>query len=544
MRSSDPTAAPAAASRPGEGTREEPVRHEHVAVSRSLVMVNAASAVLARLLNVFVLVWLYQYLLARISPEEFAVYPVVMAVMVFAPLFFSFFTGGVARYVVAASAVGDRARVEEIVSSILPPLAIASGVFLAAGLAFAASVESVLTIAPAMVADAQLMLSLLVLSFALKMCLLPFGVGFQVRQRFVELNVLWLGRDVLKILTLFALVLWFGPAVLWVVVASVAADLVHTLVVTFRSRRMVPELRFRIRAFCGSTARTLCSFGLWTTLGRLAALLYVNGAVLVLNRYGSAVDVVHFYFGAALFQQIQSMIAFAREPLQPSLVAVHALADRERMERAALAGGRYGLWAAMIVACPLAIFSADLVALMMEPAYAAAAMVLVLFMAIFPFSQAAGVLPMIAVARAEVRGFNVAALASCCVALAASLVAAAVLDLGAAGVAGALLVVTAMAQLAWFWPMNLRLSGTSPSAFARGVLWPGLLPALAGSAVWIPLALALSSPGWIALAAASAAGGLAYIVVLFGFCLEEGERRLATRLLERLRGVAGRARLA
>lgn len=507
-------------------------------------MVNAASAVLARLLNVFVLVWMYQYLLARIAPEEFAVYPVVMAVMVFAPLFFSFFTGGVARYVVSACALGDRMRVEEIVSSILPPLAIASAIFLAAGLAFAASVEDVLTIAPEMVADAQLMLSLLVASFALKTCLLPFGVGFQVRQRFVELNVLWLGRDVMKIAALFALVVWLGPAVLWVVVASVFADVVHTLVVTLRSRRLVPELAFRARAFRRETARTLFSFGLWTTLGRLATLLYTNGAILVLNRHGSAIDVANFYFGVALFQQIQSMIAFAREPLQPGLVAMHTLADRERLSRAALSGGRYGLWAAMIVACPLAIFAGDLVALIMEPAYAAAAVVLVLLMAILPFAQAAGLLPMIAVARAEVRGFNVAAFASSCAALAASLVAAAVLDLGAVGVAGALLLVTALAQLAWFWPLNLRLSGTSARAFARGVLLPGLLPALAGSAVWMPLDLVLHTPGWLGLASAAAAGGIVYLAVLFGCCLEDSDRRLALRLVDKLRGGAARVRLA
>ena len=68
-------------------------RISHVVISKRLVVTNAVSAVLVRLLNVFLLLWVYHYLLARISPEQFAVYPVVMAMMLFAPLFFSFFTG-------------------------------------------------------------------------------------------------------------------------------------------------------------------------------------------------------------------------------------------------------------------------------------------------------------------------------------------------------------------------------------------------------------------------------------------------------------------
>ena len=83
--------------------------------------INSASSVLAKIVNMTVLLWVYQYLLKRIPAEEFAVLPVVTAIMVFAPLFFSFFTGGISRYVVEAYAKGDFERVTRIVSSIFPP---------------------------------------------------------------------------------------------------------------------------------------------------------------------------------------------------------------------------------------------------------------------------------------------------------------------------------------------------------------------------------------------------------------------------------------
>ena len=511
---------------------ERGVEHKHVVVDRMLVMVNGASSVGARLLNLFVLVFVYKYLLGRVTPEEFAIYPVVMSMMTFAPLFFTFFTGGVSRYVVAAYAVDDRPKVVEIVSSMTPLLLVWSTVFLIGGLILAQFVGPLLAIPPELAPMAALMMSLLVVSYAIQMVLLPFSVGFQVRQRFLAWNALWLGRDILRIVLLFAF-LWLNSAsVVWVVVATVAADIVHLIAITIGSTRMARDLKFRWRSFRWSTARTLVSFGLWTTLGRLAQMFYISAGTLVLSRFGTAVDVVNYYFAAALFQNISGLLTFARQPLQPSLIAMHSLADRTRLRRASIRGTAYGLWAALLVATPLAILSHDVVSLLLEPTYADAALVLVLLMAIFPFSQSAGLLPMIAVAMGEVRAFNVAALASTLAGFVAMLVAVLVFDGGAVGVAASLFAVTAVAQVVYFWPMNLRLVDL-PARDFWGSAARGVMPALAGSLIWAPVAI-YAPADWLALIIGGGAGGVVYMLVLVLFCLDPSDRALVQRIKDRL----------
>ena len=69
----------------------KPVEHKHVAVSKKLVAINSASQVVARVLNITVLLWAYQYLLKRIPAEEFAILPIVSANIAMASLFFSLF---------------------------------------------------------------------------------------------------------------------------------------------------------------------------------------------------------------------------------------------------------------------------------------------------------------------------------------------------------------------------------------------------------------------------------------------------------------------
>ena len=64
-----------------------------IPISKRLVLINSTSRVLAELINVGVLIWLQQHLLARIDPEEYALYPVVMAPFVLVALFIMILTG-------------------------------------------------------------------------------------------------------------------------------------------------------------------------------------------------------------------------------------------------------------------------------------------------------------------------------------------------------------------------------------------------------------------------------------------------------------------
>lgn len=91
----------------------------YVEVSKKLVVVNTISSLLTQLFSLTFLFWLHRYLLQRISTEEYGLLPVVMTVMVFAPLLTTIFTSGVGRYLIEAYAQGNKYRVTQIVSSIM-----------------------------------------------------------------------------------------------------------------------------------------------------------------------------------------------------------------------------------------------------------------------------------------------------------------------------------------------------------------------------------------------------------------------------------------
>ncbi|MEL6102149.1 MAG: hypothetical protein AAFR68_12645 [Pseudomonadota bacterium] len=507
--------------------------HEGVRISKPLVVVNSISSVAAKILNMSVLLWAFQYLLNRIPAEEFAILPVVTATMVFAPLFFSFFTGGISRYVVTAYAKHDNDRVTAIVSSIFPPLVAASLVFLLIGGLFAYNIDHVLNIAPRMVGDAQLMTFLLVVSFSIQMIALPFGVGYHVKQAFVELNVIAIARDLFRISLLFMLLLGVGPQVLWVVVATVISEIVHTVVVFIRSRAKVPSLVFRPALFSRQQAGELMNFGVWTSLGRLGSMMHTNAATIVLNIFGTPVDVTSYYIGATFYRQIVSTVAFASQPLLPVITAMHAQEDQVRLGHTVFRGGRYALWAAMMIVTPLAIYSEAVVSLYLGNDYMIAATVIVLLMVIFPFTHSTVLLPMTAMAMARVREFFLPAFLFQVAGLVLMIGFSVHTELGAVGVTLSLTLAAVGSQLLYFWWLTFRLTEQGPGAFVRNVLYPGLLPAIAGGAVWAGLNLISPPQSWATLILFGGIGACFYVIALGLFALNASERKDLQKITSR-----------
>lgn len=511
------------------------IEHRNVTVSKRLIVLNSASSVVARLVNMTVILWMYQYLLKRIPAEEFAVYPVVTAIMVFAPLFFSLFSGGIARYVIEAFAKGEFSQVTRIVSSIAPMITAAAMLFLTVGLAFAFNIEMILNIAPTMVEEARIMMGLLVANFALQMLGLPFSVGFHVRQRYVELNILGVLRDFLRTALLFLFLLGIGPEVVWVVVATVIAELTHLTVVVLRSRQMLPGLSVRLELFSWREARALMSFGLWTTLGQLGTILYINAATIVLNLYGTAVDVTSYHLGATFYRQILSTIQLASLPLQPALTAMHALDDHQRLSRTVLRGGRYALWVSLAVATPLVIYADDFIGLYLGDRYPSAATVIILFMIIFPFTQPNALLVKAAMATARVREMFLPAFLSQLLGFFLMLYLSAYRDFGAVGVAAALSFVSVGSQLVYFWPLLIKRTEISFSRFLSALIVPGYLPAIVGGLVWLGAKILLPPSTWTLLLLDGAIGGFAYVLTLLVLLLRSDERKNLEALLRRLR---------
>lgn len=516
-----------------------------VPVSKRLVLINSVSSVLTRLLRLSVLVWLQQYLLKRISPEEYAIYPILAAVIMLLPLVKTMFTTGLGRYITEAYAKEDDQGVTEIVSTMCPVLVAVFLAILVGGGVFSWYVDHVLVIGsePARIWDARIMMALMMFTFAFRLVMTPFTLGLYVRQRFVLSNAIEFGAQLLRIGILFVLLFGVSTRVMWVVVSMAAAAVCEVLAMVLFSRRLIPALKFRLSAIRWRKARTLMSFGAWTILGQLASFIRQSGQVLILNRFATPVDVNCFHLGSLADKHIRGTTMTASGTLVPALTAVHAAEDKPRLGRAYLLGGCYSLWVAMLVSVPLIVYSQDVMRLYLGTkyeVYAASATVMAILLCVHLLAYPYSMLPKIAYATGEVRPVATRRLAIELVNVGVVLYLVAVLKLGAVGCALGTLGVRVVGYPLLQWRLGLRIAGVSGARWVRETVVRGFTPAVAGAAVWFATRLAVTPNTWARMGVCYAAGLAAYLLVLFIFCLKRSERSQLRSVLKRFRGAASR----
>jgi len=512
-----------------------------VEISKKLVLINITSSVVARVLNVFVLIWMYQYLLRRISPEEFSLYPVLTGIMAFTPLLTVVLTGGLGRYIVEAYAKSDENRVTQIVSTMFPLLLGVALIILVAGLILAWNINYVFHIEAERLIDARLMLGLLVFSAAVRLPLSPFGVGMYVRQRFVLQNLIAVSAEFLRIALLCALLLGVSTRVLWLVVASVSAEVTRLLVSQYVSRRLVRSLKFSLHHIRWSIAGELLSFGGWNLVAYLANTISEGLIPFALKKLATAVDVTSFHMGSLPFRQIEDGSWMLRTPLQPAMTAMHATGSKDRLKNAYLRVGRYGLWAVLAIAVPLMIYAKEVVLLYVGDTYVSAAMVMILMMATFPIKYGNLMLAQLSLATAEVGPVARRELATQVVLVGLIGYFVWYLRWGAVGCAMAVFVGTAIMYPLLSWPLGLRMAGTSFREWLRETLWPGLVPGLVAAVVWIAAKSYIHPFSWLGVGACTAVGMVCYLVVLL-LCLREYDREQLWDLLGKARNLSLRSK--
>ncbi|MBM4025813.1 MAG: hypothetical protein FJ280_10470 [Planctomycetes bacterium] len=509
-----------------------------IEISKRLVLLNTSSAVLARTINVLVIVWLHQYLLRRISPAEYQLLPVLTSIILLLPLFTGILTSGIGRFVLAAYARGDDRGVTQIVSTMFPLLTAAGGAILAAGLLLTWHLDKVLSVPLAQLRDARVMMTLLVFSAALRPPTAAFTVGFYARQKFVLHNAINMGSELLRVSLLFLLLFGIGPRVLWVVVSSVAAEWAALVVLLILSRRMIPALRFRMREIHWARARELASFGGWHTLGVVAYRARETVIFTILNWFATPLDVTVFHVGYLGRRQIDAWTDVMAGPLYPVVTGMHALGAKDRIRNIYLRGGRLALWFTLLAGLPAALYAPTIIHLYIGTAFQDAAFIMIVSLAGLVIGGGGWMIWQVSNATGRVRAISLSIVVMQVATVALACYAVYVLGWGAIGVAWAVFLAGTVSECLLLLPLGLKLADVTFAAWVRHTLLPGLTPGAVAAVVWAALGLLVRPDSWILVGLCTLAGMVCYLVVLLAFCLEPNDRedlaevgvRVATRL--------------
>lgn len=489
---------------------------ERLVISKRLVAINSASSFATRLISISVLVWLQQYLLKRVSAEEYSLLPVLYSVMMLTPFLAGILSSGVRRYVLDAYVNENDERVTEIVSTILPLLCAAAVCLLAAGMILVWHIDSVFRIAPEYVDDARIMLALLVFSAAVRLPLAAFVSGLFVRQKFVLHNLIELGTESLRLVLLMILLFGISTKVMWVVVATVSADLVNVLARVIVSRRLVPAQRFNSSHIHWKHVGDLVRFGSWSSLDGLATMIRKAAPPIILNRMATPVDVAAFHVGSLVHNRLEVMIQQSvTRSVTPVVMGMQSTSRNEQVKNTYLRVGRFALWAFLIIVAPFLVYHDQIIRLYIGDTYLAAGTVMFFLLGCYPIIY--GNILHTVLAQAQLRMFSLAWRNSISAAanLLLSLLLVGYYQLGAVGAAVAMFVTYGLGSLLLLWPFGKQLADTSWQEIWSEILLPGISPFLVSSMAMYGIGVLHPVDTWTALLLNSGFGGCVYLTVLW-----------------------------
>jgi len=514
-----------------------------VEISKRLVLMNAASSAVLYLLDISVLVWLQQYLLHRISPDEYSLYPVVMSVMVFVPLLTTVLTSGLGRYILEAYAKGDDQRVTQIVSTMTPILTTASLLLLIIGWALAWYIDRVLTIAPEYLWDGRLMMGLLMTSFVIQLPLSPLGVGLYVKQRFVLQNCLQLLKNFIRIGTLFVLLFGVSTRVLWVVVASVFAEFCILPMSLTISRRLIPALKIQVSNVQWRLLLPLLTFGTWNFVGGLADAIVKASNPLILNKLATSLDVSCFYLGSLAVRQFERTISFITSPMQPVVTALYVVGNHERLNNIYLQVGRYTLWVSFFVILPLVIFSREIIKLYAGSEYLDAAFVIIFLLTTVPVWFGHIMLSLVVYAKADLGPYVRRTIVMQSFNILLTIYFVGWCKFGAIGSALGSLVTDVIGVPVLMYPLAFRTTGIKIKRWLSETAVPGAIPGFFSGILLLALRAVKCPSTWAELGTYTILGCVCNVLLIYFVGLQEKDRSDLQELTQRLKTAIGRVSL-
>lgn len=508
--------------------------HPGVEASKRLVVLNTVSSVVAFALNVTVLVWLQQYLLRRISPDEYILLPVIGSLIVFAPLLSVVLTSGLTQFVTEAHAQGDDDCVTSLVSTIFPILCATGVLVLVVSALVAWKIDRLLTIGPKHVADARTMLLMLVFVFVIRLVSAPFGTGIFVRQRFMMEEAINIAGQLVRAALLFSLLLWLGPRVLWVAVANSIADLATLAAQRVLSLRLLPAQRFRLSHVRWTLARKLVTFGSWSLVIQLSESVRMAADPLILNKLSTAIDVTCFNLGSLPSYYLRMLQTRALGILQPSVIGMHARSETARLSNTYLRIGRLGLWSVLCFVVPGIVFRREVILLYVGAQYLPAATVMAILLIALPMSYGNALGWLIAAAQGKIRMMGIRTVIAQSGHLLATLVLVGILKLGAVGSAFGALVGGAVLHPIIMWRFSASVASVSLSRWFRETVLRGVTPALMSVPFFLAARYLVNPDSWQRLGLCVLGGELAYVASLVLFSLAEDDRGDLAELLRRV----------
>ncbi|MFK7833705.1 MAG: lipopolysaccharide biosynthesis protein [Winogradskyella sp.] len=481
---------------------------------------------ITKLLSITVFIWVQQYLLKRISPDEYAIYAIISSLVFLLPFITSALVSAGVRYMIHEYTQREFERMNRILSTSVILNAIIGFLIMVVSLIAVYYLDNLLTIESEYLLDAKLMFLIIIGTFLINFVLTPLGLGLHITQKLVIKNIIDLSVEVLKITLLFLLLFGVSTKALWLVVANSVALLLALIIRIILSKKIIPEMQFLISGYDKTFVMKFLSFGSWNSIILLSRYLRNFAALFLLNRFGNSTDVASFNIGRFVSRQTLQVWEPIRASIGTPLIAMYSKHQFQRLNDTYLKGSRLAIWLTSFVVFPAIIFSEAFIKLYVGDVYINAAYIIMALLSIIPFQMLNAMLPQISAAMDNQKDLAIRMMMIQIVNLAVMYYILVVMELTVVEMAWSIALVNIVGELfviTVFAKKNLKITYTN--IFNKGLL-PGLIPGLLASVYWYFIQYTFEVTSYVHLTLLILPGIIMLVLGIYIFGLEQDKKQM------------------
>lgn len=372
-------------------------------IKKKIIFINSISSVIARIINIGLIIWLQRFLIIKVPTEEYSLYPIFVSITTFILLLESFFSTNLIRHLTDARALGHKGEITNIVSTMFIFSLIIAVFIVLIGFLFSYNINYLLIIKSEYEFDSFIIAIVISISFAIKILFSPFEVGLHVTQRYIVINLIEVLTVIFRIALIAFFFLLFGTRVIWVAISNEIANNTGLILRVILSKKVVPEIYFTFKRYDKKIVKNLISFGLWSLVGQTSYRIKTHSDPIILNKLANSFEVTVFYLGNMVINQLSAFILRVNNTILPGLTALNSQRQFEKLKRVYLRYSRIMIWINLFFTVPLLIYRKELFILYLGKKYLLAANIMGIMLISESISYSYSIVQKLAIAKGKIK---------------------------------------------------------------------------------------------------------------------------------------------
>ena len=197
------------------------------------------------------------------------------------------------------------------------------------------------SVSPALVYEVKLTYALTFLNFLLNLFFSIFSNCYYITNTLYLSSLRTSQASILNAATVLLLFFCFSPRLSYVVIGTLAATAFTTAANIWYTRKLTPDLRFRMTDFDLKSVWEILSSGIWNSITRLSQILTSQLDLLITNLFIGASTMGFLSVAKTVPNVIINFNATIANVFSPNLMRLYAEGDREGLKQAAKSAMRF-----------------------------------------------------------------------------------------------------------------------------------------------------------------------------------------------------------